>query len=450
MATRTGTRRKTDIVLLVVTLMLTCLGVLLIFDASYAYALQIHAKDYKYVLQQSIWAGVGIIAMLIVRRVHYDWFNRNALYIVGFCMLLLVCVFIPHIGAPAVNGAKRWVGTASVKFQPSELAKLAIVLYVARLCAGRPRIMQSFKAGPLAPVVVLGIFAILVEREPDLGTTLVILGSGIGALCFAGLKKRHLAGILAVALVCIAGALWMKSNHAPAPDPAAVASAAENGAVGRDYRNSRIYVFLHPNESHTGEGYQVYHSMIALGTGGLVGLGLGNGRQKYYLPEAHTDFILATLAEEGGLIATLFVLLLFAVLVGRGLHIASMTRDPFAAIVAGGISASFAVQALLNIAVVTSSVPATGVPLPFLSYGGTSLVISLINVGILLSIYRNSEWDDDGRSDIAKSAPDRDFDRRWNRGNSLLRPEYARGGTYRGSKGYRDTNKASRPKSPVV
>jgi cell division protein FtsW len=307
--------------------------------------------------------------------------------------------------------------------------------------------MNNFAAGPFVPILVMGLMAFLVEREPDLGTCLVVLGAGFGALFFAGMRISHLVATLCVAGVLIGGMLALKS-HSHSADAASTGTTAA-ASTGGSYRGGRIFAWLHPDDSHTAEGYQVYHGMIALGTGGPVGLGVGEGRQKYYLPEAHTDFIFATLAEEGGLVASLFVLALFAVLIGRGMHIASMTKDPFGAIVAGGISAGLATQALLNIAVVTSSVPATGVPLPFLSYGGTSLFVSMLSVGILLSIHRNSEWDDDGRTEIAEHAPDRDFDRRWNKGATLSRPEYARGGAYRGSEGYRESGRKPRPHAPI-
>ncbi len=435
MAARTATKPKIDYILISVTLMLACLGVLLIFDASYAYALQRHISAYKYVGFQAAWALIGTIAMLVMRKVHYRKLENAAIMLIGFSIIALIAVFIPHIGAPAVNGAHRWLGIGAAKFQPSEIAKLAIVLYIARLCAGRPKTMSNFVGGPLAPICVLGLMAFLVDKEPDLGTCLVLLGAGLGALFFAGMKIRHFAMTLAVALVLIGGMLYMKSHS--------------HEGSGTNYRGGRVTAWLHPNDSHTAEGYQVYHGMIALGTGGALGLGVGNGRQKYYLPEAHTDFIFATLAEEGGLLASLFVLALFAVLIGRGMHIASMTKDPFGAILAGGITAGLATQALLNLAVVTTSVPATGVPLPFLSYGGTSLFVSMLGVGILLSIHRNSEWDDDGRTEIAEHAPDRDFDRRWNKGATLSRPEYARGGAYRGSDGYRESGRKAKPHAPV-
>ena len=170
------------------------------------------------------------------------------------------------------------------------------------------------------------------------------------------MRVRHLIAVMSVGVLIIGGVLAAKGGHT------GQTPSAQSTTVGQDYRNSRIDVWLHPDRNHTGEGYQVYHSMIALGTGGVFGLGIGNGRQKYYLPETYTDFIFATLAEEGGLLASLFVLGLLGLLVARGLHIATLTKDPFGAILAGGISAGFGVQSILNVGVVTAAIPATGVP----------------------------------------------------------------------------------------
>jgi len=428
MSARTASESNTDGVLLAVVLLLTCIGVLLIFDASYAYALQRHISGYKYVGQQAGWAVLGIAVMLVVMRFPYRKLENLAVPLVVMSAMLLIAVFIPHIGSHEVNGAKRWVGVGAFRLQPSEIAKLAIVLYIARLCAGRPKAMSRFTRGPMIPLCVMAVLALLIEREPDMGTCLVLLGAGMGALYFAGMRYRHFFAVAVAGLVLIGGMLAAKGSYLGRSDVA---------ANSPDYRTSRIDVWLHPDLNHTGEGYQVYHSMIALGTGGIFGLGVGNGRQKYYLPEAHTDFIFATLAEEGGLITSLLVLALLGVLVTRGLHIATLTKDPFGAILAGGISAGFGVQTLLNIGVVTSAIPATGVPLPFLSYGGSSLLISLVSVGILLSVYRFSDRADVGRVDTTQNAPERDFERRRNRGAILSRPEHARNEAYRGTHGYR-------------
>ncbi|MDR3707206.1 MAG: putative peptidoglycan glycosyltransferase FtsW [Capsulimonadaceae bacterium] len=402
MTTRASTKSNTDFFLLTVVLLLTCIGILMVFDASYVHALQVHISPFKFVRQQALSAILGTAVMLVVMRIPVRKWETAALPLIMITVVGLIAVFIPHIGQE-IKGARRWV----LHVQPSELAKLAIVLYVARLCAGRPKIMKDFVGGPLIPLLVLAVLAFLIEREPDLGTCLVVVGAGLGALFFAGMRISHFFAVGAIACALILCVVMLKSGSHASPG----------------YRGARLQVFLHPDRNHTDEGYQVYHSMIALGTGGIGGLGVGNGIQKYYLPEAHTDFIFATVAEEGGLIGSISVLALLCLLVTRGLHIATLTKDPFAAILAGGISAGFGVQALLNIGVVTSSVPATGVPLPFISFGGSSLFVSLVCVGILLSIYRYSDRDD-GRAAREDAAPERDFDRRWNRGTTLSRPEY--------------------------
>lgn len=404
MTQRASAKSNTDFFLLVVVLFLTCIGILMVFDASYVYTLQMHIGAFKFVRQQAVAALLGTGAMLFLMRMDYNKLQNAAVPLITLVAVMLVAVFIPHIGQE-IKGARRWV----LHIQPSEFAKLAVVLYIARLCAGRPTRMKRFADGPLLPLLVMGVIVLLIEREPDLGTSLVVLGGGLGALFFAGMRVRHFIGIVVCCILLIAGVVLLKSGH--------------QGSAG--YRGARMDVFLHPERNHTDEGYQVYHSMIAVGTGGFAGSGIGKGKEKNYLPEAYTDFIFATVAEEGGLIASLTVLTLLCLLVVRALHIANITKDPFGAILAGGIAAGFATQSLLNIAVVTSSVPATGVPLPFISYGGSSLFASLACVGILLSIYRYADRGE-GRAARDENAPERDFDRRWNRGATFTRPEYGK------------------------
>ena len=182
MGSRATSKSNTDGVLLGVVLLLTCIGILLIFDASYAFTLQHNVKAFKFVGQQAMWAVIGVIAMLIVMRIDYRKWEDWAVTLVAAAALLLIAVFIPHVGSHEVNGARRWVGFGLVKIQPSELAKLAIVLYIARLCAGRPKLMSNFTEGPMVPLIVMAILAFLIEREPDLGTCLVVVGAGLGAL----------------------------------------------------------------------------------------------------------------------------------------------------------------------------------------------------------------------------------------------------------------------------
>ncbi|HEX5322869.1 MAG TPA: FtsW/RodA/SpoVE family cell cycle protein, partial [Capsulimonadaceae bacterium] len=293
--------------------------------------------------------------------------------------------------------------------QPSELAKLAIVFYIARLCAGKPKLMKDFWAGPFPPLCAVLLLAVLTAREPDLGTALVLFFTGLATLAFAGMKLRHVAGVLvAIAFVLAVSLMASDLRH-----------------HGASYQLSRVTVFLHPERDRQGDGYQIYHSTIALGSGGLLGMGIGEGREKSYLPEAHTDFIFAVLGEEGGFVTAISVLLLYALLVGRGLQIAYKTKDPFGALLAAGISAWIGIQSLINVGVVTASIPATGVPLPQMSYGGSSSVLTLIAMGILLNIARFPEGDPSKKEDRRLEYQAREFDRRWDRHTAPIRSKTA-------------------------
>jgi cell division protein FtsW len=405
--------RRADFTLIVLALTLTCLGILLVFDASYAYALQRHISVYKYVSQQGVWAIVGVVVMAWASYRPYWRWRSIGVYGVIAAFFMLLAVFVPHIGI-AAKGAHRWIGFGPVRIQPSEIAKVAIVLYIARVCAGKLKLMQDFTAGPLPPLFVVAFLALWTAVEPDLGTCLVILGTGLFTLYFAGMKREHVA--LAVAGLMICGGIFlavkMLKHH------------SGDNSAGASFQLKRLTVFLHPDQDKQGDGYQIYHSTIALGTGGLLGMGIGEGREKMYLPEAHTDFIFAVLGEEGGLIASLFVLGLFGALVARGFHIAANTKDPYGALLAAGFSTAIGLQVFMNIGVVTASIPATGVPLPFISYGGSSLVLSLMMIGILINIARYPEGDPTKLAQQSERVADREFEMRWNRGQTLSRPEY--------------------------
>ena len=405
--------RRTDFALMLLALALTCLGILLVFDASYTYALQRHIGEFKYVGQQALWGLVGVAAMVgAMYRPYWKW-RGIGVYGVLAAFVMLLAVFVPHIGI-AAKGAHRWIGFGAVRIQPSEFAKLAIVMYIARVCAGKFKMMSDFWVGPFPPLCFVLLLAGWTAVEPDLGTCFVILGAGLGTLFFAGMKPRHLAGVfgvLIVALVLLMAVKELKSHHSAGPG-------------GGSFQIKRLLVFLHPEQDKQGDGYQVYHSTIALGTGGVLGMGIGEGREKMYLPEAHTDFIFAILGEEGGLIATLTVLLLYGIVVARGFHIAANTKDPYGALLASGISVAFGLQVFMNIGVVTSSIPATGVPLPLASYGGSSLVLTLFSIGILLNIAKFPDGDPEKAAQAVERVSDREFEMRWNRGQTLSRPEY--------------------------
>ncbi len=349
----------------------------MVFDASYARAGQARftgGDSYYFVKRQAVFAVIGLIAMFLAQRVPF-W--RLKPY-TGILLLLgiigLGAVFVPGVGRN-VNGATRWIGNGMFNIQPSEFAKLALVLYLAHRLSGTKIDIRDFWSG-LAPVLApIGVIAALVMAEPDMGTTIITCAAGIILIYVAGARRSHMTLIIATAVVL--GAVLI------AIEP---------------YRVARLMAFLNPFADYSGNGYQICRSLIALGSGGPLGVGLCEGREKiFYLPAEHTDFILAVLGEEAGLIGTVGLATLFLLFAIRGFKIAKKTKDNFGKFLATGITCLIAGQALLNMLVVTSSVPATGVPLPFISYGGSSLALNLMIVGILLGIsqYPNGGEDED-------------------------------------------------------
>ena len=254
--------------------------------------------------------------------------------------------------------------------QPSEFAKLGLVIYLAALLASREQRIREWWHGPVPALIPLLLIAVLVMLEPDMGTTVVLAATTLVMIYMAGARKRHLAVVMAVGLA-IGTALIATSG----------------------YRRERVLSFVDPFEDYYGSGYQVSQSLIALGSGGIYGVGLCEGREKlFYLPAEHTDFIFSVLGEETGLVGTSALTLLFLLFAARGFSVACRTKEGFGRLLAAGLTALICGQALLNICVVTSSVPATGVPLPFVSYGGSSLVLSLLCVGILLSVSKDPSY----------------------------------------------------------
>lgn len=355
-----------DMMLLGVVLLLVTGGVVLVFDASYA-----RMADAKWagfdswymVKRQLIYAVTGLLVMYAVSRVRLSLFIKITLPLLFFSLVLLIAVMVPHVGYK-VNGAYRWLKLGPISFQPSEFAKLALVLYLAGVCAKRnTRIRRLFSVNWVIPAGVVGLIAICVFVEPDLGTALAIVGTCFIMLIAAGALKRHIfvLGFGGASLVGLA-------------------------ILVEPYRMDRIWTWLNPWRDRYGEGYQIIHSLIALGTGGLHGVGLCEGREKLYLPAASTDFIFATLGEEAGLIGGLLLLGAFMLLTYRGLEIARKSKSTYGNLLAVGVTSMITLQSIVNISVVSAAIPATGVPLPFISYGGSSLLFMLVGVGILLSI----------------------------------------------------------------
>ncbi|NLC58105.1 MAG: putative lipid II flippase FtsW [Armatimonadetes bacterium] len=357
-------RHPVDVHLLIAVALLVACGILFIYDASFVRASQTHYThfDPEYFLKrQAMWACIGAVALLLAAIFPYWKLDRLAVVGIAVAVLMLVVVLV---AGHTSHGAKRWFALGPVRLQPSEFAKLAMVLFLARWIAVHQKRLRRLKEGfiPLATLPVL--LAALIAVEPDLGTALVVMGTGAMMLYLGGARKRHLALLAASGVVAVVGLI-----------------------LAEPFRLERIRAWSDPSHDAQGSGYQVLHSLIALGSGGPFGVGLGQGRQKYfYLPAEHTDYILGTIGEELGLLGTMGVLFLFLYLVVRGFTIAHRTKDPFGSLLASGLSSLIAVQALLNIAVVTKTVPPTGVPLPFISYGGSSLVFTMIAIGLLVNI----------------------------------------------------------------
>ena len=363
---QTRLRMPVDVPLFVVTLALVVIGLWMVFDSSYPKALdnpRMGFDAYYFIKRQAMGACVGVFALFCFMQAGHWNLKKHAVGLMFAGILLLCAVYIPHLGVHE-NNAARWLKFGPIKFQPSEIAKLLLMIYAASFLS-RPncnlRCLSEKGLGPL--LLVAGVYLLLIEREPDLGTAAVLFLAFMTQLFLAGARKRHIALILGI---CGMAVLLM--------------------GFGFSHRGGRITTFLHPQQDIKGIGYQLFHSRLAIGSGELTGVGLGQGREKYFLPQGNSDFIFATYAEELGLAGSLVMLTLQCAVSWRGFRIAQQTKDPFGSLLASGIASLVSWQALVNIGTATGSIPATGVTLPFISNGSTSLVLLLASVGILLNI----------------------------------------------------------------
>jgi cell division protein FtsW len=360
-------KARGDRSLILLTLLLMVIGLVMIYSASAVLAGRQYGDSLFFFKRQMLWAVVGLIAMGIVSRVPYEVWNRTALPLVLVTAILLGLVLIPGIGIE-LNGSRRWFRLGPLTLQPSEAARLCAVIYLARYLMKKRNRLDDFFRDFLPPMIVIGVLLALIMGESDLGTA-AVLGLVAGLMLFiGGARWRHLwvMGLLAAPVLY---AMIMK--------------------IG--YRRQRLMAFLDPWRDPTDTGFQMIQSFLALGGGGPVGMGLGEGRQKlFFLPYPHTDFIFAVIGEELGLLGTLSVLVLFGMLAWRGLSISLRAPDPFGRHLAFGLTMMIIVQAMVNMAVVTGLLPTKGLTLPFLSYGGSSLVANLAAVGILWNISRNA------------------------------------------------------------
>lgn len=357
-------RGMIDFPFLVLTLLLVVVGLIMLFSASFARAYQNEGNSAYYFVRQVGFAVGGIIAMLLVSRVNYFIWYRFSIWILAGSVLLLLLV---PIAGTSENGAKRWIRLAGISFQPSEIAKLAVILSFASAMSVFRDKMDTFKYGVLPYIAVLGVIGGLLLIEPHLSATLIIAAVGAVMMFLGGTKKRwFLIGFLIILGVV---AIFFITKG--------------------EYAMQRITAWLHPENDPADSGYQIIQSRYAIGSGGAVGLGFGKSRQKYlYLPEEHNDYIFAIVCEELGFVGALVVIALFVLLIVRGYWIAMHAKDRFASLTAAGITTLLALQVFLNIGVVTNFLPSTGISLPFFSYGGTALLLQLFEMGIVLGISR--------------------------------------------------------------
>lgn len=359
-------RPPMDYSMVVIILMLLCFGLVMVFSASSANAHYMYGDATYFFKRQFIYAAFGLVLMWLTSRFPLKYIKQytNLLFVVSMILILLV----PVIGVE-INGAKRWLGFGGFTFQPSEIAKLTLVMFLAKSITIYRHRVEKLGDGYIRYMIIILLVAGVVLLQPHMSGAVVIAVGGVAVLFAAGFKVRYFVATF----LCAVPALWGLAVMSP-------------------YRFKRITSFMDPFADKLGESWQIVQSLYAIGSGGLFGLGLGQSRQKFlYIPEPQNDFIFAIVCEELGFIGAIFVMFLFALLIWKGIMIAKKAPDEYTSLVATGITALLAVQVLMNIAVVTSMMPVTGVPLPFFSYGGTSLVILLMEMGLLLNISRHCE-----------------------------------------------------------
>jgi cell division protein FtsW len=352
-----------DYLILIPTILLFCMGLVAIYSASSFLAGHELGDSYFYLKRQAFFGLMGLCLLVIAKNIPVGFYKKTVYPLLVISFALLVMLFLPGMGK-TVGGACRWLRIAGFSLQPSELAKLSLAVYIAYSMSKKGPNMSSFSKGMLPHLIIVGAFMFLILLQPDLGTA-VIIGCWLVILLFVG--GLNLFQLISMALISVPIVLWL--------------------ILHEDYRLKRWWAFLNPWEDPQGLGFQIIHSFLAFGSGGVLGVGLGNSKQKLlYLPEPHTDFILSILAEELGFIGIIAIIMLFGVLIMRGIKISLGAQDLYSSYLALGITTLIGLQVIINMGVVMGLLPTKGLTLPFLSYGGSSLVINLIGVGILLSI----------------------------------------------------------------
>lgn len=354
-----------DYTILYCVLILAGFGLVMVFSASYISSLEMRGDAFFFLRRQAFWVLLGLFGMLLAANFSYWKWRRLVPLILLINFILLGALFIPGLGVE-VNEATRWISIGGFTLQPSEFSKLAIVIFTAFYLSKKDVNINNFWQSSFIPLTVMGVSFLLILAQPDLGTAVALALVTIIVIFVAGMPLGQLIGLIMLSLPLF---LYM--------------------AISEPYRMRRIFSFVDPWSDPLYSGYHIIQSLYALGPGGLFGVGLGRSRQKlYYLPEPQNDFIFAIIGEELGFIGALTIMLLFLILIWRGLKISIMAQDPFGSLLAAGLISIVAAQALINIGVVTGSIPVTGINLPFISAGGSSLFFTMFAMGILMNISR--------------------------------------------------------------
>lgn len=355
-----------DTTIFIIVLILAGVGVVMVYSASAIMAGERFNDPYFFLKKQLCWTLIGLVAMVLFMYLDYRIFEKFVYPIFFFTLLLLVLVLFPRFGKLA-GGARRWLRVGPVAFQPSELVKLSLMMYLASSLCRKNRKIESFTHGFLPYIIIIGIIFILIMKQPDFGTAVLITTISMIMLFISGTKMIYLIA----SAVCSLPFLYLFVYKVA-------------------YRMERVSSFLNPWNDPLGKGFHTIQSLITLGSGGTTGLGLGGGHQKlFYLPAPHTDFIFSVIGEEFGFVGTVTIILLFLVFLWQGCRIANEAREQFGSLLASGITLLIVFQAFLNMGVTCGILPVKGAPLPFISFGGSSLIFTMSSVGILLSVWRH-------------------------------------------------------------
>ena len=365
-----GSARRTGVdgIVLAIVVILALVGLVMVYSASAVVAGKQFQDSMYFLKRQVAWLLLGFLLLHLASRVDYQVWQKLAYPLLGLTLLALILVLLPSVGVMA-KGARRWLRLGGMSIQPAEMAKVVLVVYLAAYLAKREGRLRRYWSGFVPPLLVVGVVSALIVCQPDLGTVVLIGLVALSVLFLGGASLAHLMSVVLMVLPAAVALVW-----------------------GSEYRRQRLMTFLEPWEDPLNAGFQVTQSFLAFGSGGIFGVGLGGGKQKlFFLPEVHTDFVLALVGEELGLVGTAAVMVLFAVLVLRGFRIAGRARKPFGRHLAHGVTLLIGLQALVNAGVVTGLLPTKGMTLPLVSYGGSSLVVTLLALGMLLSVSRDRQ-----------------------------------------------------------